>query len=214
MNKAKIRLSKKEQQLVQNADFILTKNQIIQKAKRLLEQLQEDFTEYLKTEDFNLPQAVRSSVPKISRGENYLGLPFLILDYPRCFSKESIPPRDANTFAIRTMFWWGNFFSITLHLSGTFKKSVEQTIIHFHSLLQKEKFFISVNDDEWEHHFEKNNFARIDTLSKISFVKTIKKNNFLKIAYNIPLKKWDETAEKLFHHFKMLIVLTNQLPRR
>ena len=56
--------------------------------------------------------AIVQSTPKIAKGENYLQLPYVLLDYPRCFDKENI-------FAIRTMFWWGNFFSITLHLSGS-----------------------------------------------------------------------------------------------
>ena len=35
---------------------------------------------------------------------------------PAVFSKENI-------FAIRTMFWWGNFFSISLHVSGKYFKT-------------------------------------------------------------------------------------------
>jgi len=52
--------------------------------------------------------------PKISRGENYLGLPYLVLDYPRLFRPDAV-------LAIRTFFWWGHFFSSTLQLSGGYK---------------------------------------------------------------------------------------------
>ncbi len=34
-----------------------------------------------------------------------------MLDYPRAFGRDSI-------FACRTFFWWGRFFSLTLHLAG------------------------------------------------------------------------------------------------
>lgn len=193
--------------MVQNTDLILTKNQIMQKAKLLLEQLQQDFIEYSKDHQNNLPDEVSTSVPKISKGENYLGLPYLILDYPRCFNKENI-------FAIRTMFWWGNFFSINLHLSGSYKSSYENSAISLYLLLKKEKYFISINQNEWEHHFEKSNYARIDTLSKAAYEKNIRKFSFLKIAYKIPVAKWDEVAEKLTHHFKILIGIVYQLPRR
>ena len=64
---------------------------------------------------FNLPEEVLIQSPKISRGENYNGLPYVMLDYPRCFGKEDV-------FAMRTMFWWGNFFSITWHLKGKYSK--------------------------------------------------------------------------------------------
>lgn len=199
---------------MQNADLILTKNQIIQKVKLLLEDLQNEFIVYLKEYQNNLPIEIHTSTPKISRGENYLGLPFLILDYPRCFNKDTNPPGEANTFAMRTMFWWGNFFSITLHLSGSYKKLVEQNIIKGYSLLKKEKYFISVSENEWEHHFEKNNFERIDILSKAAFVKTIRENTFIKVAYKIPLTKWDTASIQLFQHFKVLLEITGQLPRR
>lgn len=186
----------------------------MQKAKQLLEHLQQDFIGYLKDHQHNLPGEVNRSVPKISRGENYLSLPFLILDYPRCFSKETIPPVQAGTFAIRTMFWWGNFFSITLHLSGSYKNNYENCLIKSYPLLKKEKYFICISQNEWEHHFEKNNYARIDRLSKAGFEKNVRKHFFLKIAYKIPLSEWDEAAEKLLHHFKILIGMTDQLPRR
>lgn len=193
--------------MVQDADLILTKNQIMQKARLLLEHLQQDFMDHLKYNQNPLPHEVSISMPKISKGENYLGLPYLILDYPRCFNKE-------NTFAIRTMFWWGNFFSITLHLSGSYKNSYENNVISSYPLLKKEKYFVSITQNEWEHHFEKSNYAGIDTLSKAAFEKNIRKFSFLKIAYKIPVAKWDEAAEKLFHHFKILSGIAHQLPRR
>jgi hypothetical protein len=207
MNKAKIRLSKKEQQMVQDTDLILTKNQIMQKARLLLEHLQQDFLSLLKYDHNPLPDEVSASVPKISKGENYLGLPYLILDYPRCFIKENI-------LGIRTMFWWGNFFSITLHLSGKYKTWYENKIISSFPLLKKEKYFISIHENEWEHHFEKSNYARIDLLNKVAFEKNVLKFSFLKIANKIPVAKWDEAAEKLTHHFKILIGIAHQLPRR
>src|SRR6266511_3807431 len=105
MNPAKIRLSAKEMELVTNADWILTKNGIIQKVKQLLSDLllvQEDMLH--KFRPF-LPAETGMSPAKISKGENYKGLPYLILDHPRYFGKD-------NVFAIRTLFWWGHFFSV------------------------------------------------------------------------------------------------------
>ena len=49
---------------------------------------------------------------KISKGEN-MGLPWVMLDYPRLFGQEDV-------LAIRTMFWWGHCFSVTLHLKGRY----------------------------------------------------------------------------------------------
>ena len=41
-----------------------------------------------------LPAEMLFHSPKISKGENYKGLPYVMLDYPRCFGKTDI-------FAIR-----------------------------------------------------------------------------------------------------------------
>src|SRR4051812_7539492 len=109
----KITLSDKELSLVKNVEWILTKQMIIQKVYDLFAGGVETIRSAV-INSHSLPDNVRLSVPKIYKGENYLQLPYVIMDYPRCFDKEDI-------FAIRTMFWWGNFFSITLHLSGIYK---------------------------------------------------------------------------------------------
>ena len=123
MNPAKIRLSLNEMELVTNAEWILTKNGIMRKAWQMLEELQQYQQDLISTYQDKMPAEALRVPAKISKGENYRGLPYLVLDYPRFFEKE-------NAFAIRTMFWWGHFFSITLHLSGTMKS------IYLPSLLQ------------------------------------------------------------------------------
>ena len=135
MSKAKIRLSKQELQLVTNADWILTKNGIIKKVQSLFGSLEQEMTTCLKDHAGQLPHEVINIHSKISKGENYEGLPYLILDCPRYFKGENI-------FAIRTMFWWGNFFSITLQLSGVYKNKFEKKIIEAFNELKKEKFFL------------------------------------------------------------------------
>ncbi|HEX7902241.1 MAG TPA: hypothetical protein VF487_00080 [Chitinophagaceae bacterium] len=196
MNSAKIRLSAKEMELVTNADWILTKNGIIQKAKLLLEQLQTEQQTLLQSYKKDLPAVIIHSTPKISKGENYKGLPYLVLDYPRLFEKENI-------CAIRTMFWWGNFFSVTLHLSGVYKtKAVEQRIIERFDELSKKNLFISVNDNEWEHHFEKENYLALHELGKNEFIRRITNQHFLKLSQKIPLEQWDNVQQTLAANFQ------------
>jgi hypothetical protein len=94
MNPAKIRLSQTEMELVTNADLILTKNLILKKVKWLLENLLVKQQEYVALHAAGLPVKVSGSSPKISKGENYKGLPYLILDYPRLFEQENLPDRS------------------------------------------------------------------------------------------------------------------------
>jgi hypothetical protein len=194
MDKAKIRLSTKEMELVANADWILTKNAIIEKTKILFGELQEIMTESFRliaTSDF-----IRVS-PKISKGENYRGLPYLILDYPRIFDKENI-------FAIRTMFWWGNFFSITLHMAGSYKKQHEEKCRQAYAVFRDSDFFICINKEQWEHHFDPSNYAIAKNLSQTEWEKIIIENSFIKIANKHSLHHWDDAINKLAVDFKVL----------
>ncbi len=141
MESAKIRLSPEEAALIKNADWILTKNSLLHKVNALLASLQEFQEEALQCGAAYLPHEVLHTTPKISRGENYLGLPWQILDYPRIFTKDHV-------FAIRTMFWWGRYFSTTLHLSGKWKTQYGETV--FSRMRGHEGWRIN-HTSEWDH---------------------------------------------------------------
>src|SRR6266496_5634658 len=174
-NQSKVQLSSFETELVNNAEWILTKNGIIEKVKQLLTGLQEDQKEYLHSLSNHFPKEILKPSAKISKGENYKGLPYLVLDFPRCFDHKNI-------FAVRTMFWWGNFFSVTLQLAGDYKIMFENKIISSYEILKQKEFFICVHEKQWEHHFESSNYIQISNCNKDDFVDIIKTNSFIKLA--------------------------------
>ncbi|HEY6063873.1 MAG TPA: hypothetical protein VIV35_09705 [Chitinophagaceae bacterium] len=198
MDQAKIRLSQTEMELVNNADLILTKNAILKKVNGLLGELQVKQQQIIALHMPGLPVKVSGSSPKISKGENYKGLPYLILDYPRLFE-------HTNIFAVRTMFWWGNFFSVTLHLSGIYKKEAEDKIIDAYRTLGKKGYYCYVNEDQWEHHMEGANYRLLSELSKNDFEKLVREKSFVKLANKIPLQQWDAAREILQGYFKEII---------
>ena len=199
-DQTKIQLSTYEMELVNNADVILTKNAIMQKARLLLENLQQLQQEYIQSHHKKLPAEVLVPSPKISKGENYKGLPYLVLDHPRYFDKDNI-------FAIRTMFWWGNFFSITLHLSGQYKKKMEKKIIVSQPLLIKNNFYICTQDNEWEHHFETDNYIPVSKLNKLIFEKQIRGKSFIKLAQKISLKHWNDMEKILISNYQQINIM-------
>jgi hypothetical protein len=83
--KAKVSLSAFELQLVTDETFILTKNRIIQKVYELFGQCSENYKTVLK--QYTLPEIALQSPAKIAKGENYEGLPYVMLDFPRCFGR-------------------------------------------------------------------------------------------------------------------------------
>lgn len=182
-NRAKIQLSKLENELVNNTEWILTKQAIMSKVYLLLGELHETYATILKEEEVVISVFNGRNSGKISKGENYLGLPYAILDYPAVFKKE-------NVFAIRTMFWWGNFFSITLHVSGRQRVRAVNIPTLLKNLLEMD-FSLCVNKNEWEHDFNRTNYLPINEITS-SICTEISANNFLKISKKIDLKMWDE----------------------
>ncbi|MEO6671724.1 MAG: hypothetical protein ABIN36_19725 [Ferruginibacter sp.] len=201
--KTKITLSDKELSLVKNVDWILTKQVIIQKVYDLFAG-KINAIQTLILNEHAVPENVRLSVPKINKGENYLQLPYVIMDYPRCFEKENI-------FAVRTMFWWGNFFSITLHLSGIYKDFVKANL-NSNDEVPQDGLFIGVNENQWQHHFQEDNFMPFTQLSQQQRLAFFEKNNFIKLAIKFNLDEWNEMPELLDEGYKRIATLLLSYP--
>ena len=108
------------------------------------------------------------------------------------------------------MFWWGNFFSITLHLSGDYKKINEKKIIASFQPLRENGFSCCINEDEWKHHFEITNYVPLTTIDKNAFEDIIRNKSFIKLANKIPLEQWDDAEEILLTSFKQIFkILAN-----
>ena len=185
---ANVELSQTELILVCDEQFILTKNRIIDKVYNLFGALSNVFTEMQRKHSIIFPVEVLLPSPKIYKGEQYRGLPYVMLDCPRYFGKNT-------AFTIRCFFWWGNFFSINLYLEGSYVVSFAPRIMN--TLLAVEnKWYICVNENKWEHHFEMDNYlpAR-QVLSTINGNKYLDNKEFLKIAKKIPLIQWNDAQE-------------------
>lgn len=194
----KIQLSPEESELVQNTQWLLAKHIIIKKVYTLFGELNEVFRKEAEPFHYLFPENFKSQSGKISQGNNYQLLPYVILDYPAFFWKERV-------LAIRTLFWWGNFFSVTLHLSGMQKNKLTS---HSNTLsyLQKHNFYICVNDDEWQHHYEEKNYqpARAITLHQLD---GIINKNFIKVSKKLSISEWQASEEFIINAFREILQL-------
>lgn len=180
--------------------FILTKNHILQQVEYLLESVREQQQLFIESNPGLFPPGVLEIPPKISRGENYKGFPWRILDYPRFFGKPDI-------FAIRTMFWWGHYFSVTLHLSGAYKTRFEPALSVARDTLAEEGFFICIQEDPWQHHFERDNYVPVAELTAEEWRRQLRQDSFLKIGHTLPLQNWEEADQLLTEDFRLLAQL-------
>lgn len=194
MSGAKIQLSAFEKELVQNSEWILTKRSIIDKVYTLFGALAEEYEAVINNTD--LPVIIKTGTPKISKGENYHGLPYVVLDYPRLFDKENI-------FAVRTLFWWGNFFSSTFHLKGKYKKNFLHSLQLNHQLVSSQGFALCIAEDEWDFRFTENNYKAIDALGPDEWNKILETKNFIKLSVKISLENWNSAGNELLKYFQL-----------
>lgn len=175
MQDSKILLSQDELSLAKNKDVILTKNAVIRKVVSEFAELAGKFQKIAENYHDIFPNETFLIPPKISKGEQHEELPYVMLDYPRIFSKE-------NVFAIRCFFWWGNFFSFTLHLKGIYKEQYENIIFENASVLSENGFHIGISEEEWRNDFAVDNYRPMNE----DLAENISRNDFMKIA-----AKWE-----------------------
>ena len=198
---SKLTLSADEQLLVSNSQWIFMKRSILDKATIMMSNLIVKMKPAIAGAKDYLTEEARHSEPKIYKGENYRMLPYVLLDYPRVFDKKNI-------LALRTLCWWGNFFSITLHLSGSYKLRYEKVLTGKADILQRGDYYICKNEDQWQHHFEPLNYCLAKDKTRRELKNIILQKDFIKIARKFQLQDWNEMPailEKTFPEFLELI---------
>ncbi|MEP6749005.1 MAG: hypothetical protein ABJB86_14835 [Bacteroidota bacterium] len=199
MDESKIQLSEEEMKLVSNSEWILTKHRVIEKVYRLFGNLSMQMQSFLEAHENVLPPGVLQIPPKISKGEQYEAMPYVVLDYPRLFSKEDV-------FAIRSFFWWGNYFSITLHLKGKFYEQWYKKIARAVTEKQLEGFYYSCAGNEFSFDLSGKNYFSCDRINIFYDGKT-GPQPFLKISYKISFEQWDTAEQRLMEAFKRFMRL-------
>lgn len=193
----KLSLSAEELILVNNTDWILSKHRIVKNIYEFLGTLLPKFEQEVIKCSYLFPDNIQYQTGKISRGENYRLLPYVILDYPAFFWKNNI-------LAIRTMFWWGNFFSITLHLSGINKNRYTSNQEQIFEWLKLHDYSVCDNIDEWEHHSGTGNYRPAKSVSDIEFAKILAKD-FYKMAKFLPLTDYSNAEVYLLERFREIL---------
>jgi hypothetical protein len=192
---ANVQLSAEEMALVTNAEWILTKNAVIGKVYAIFGELSALQREAATA---GLPPEVWTPGPKIARGEQYRGLPWVMLDYPRCFKGDE-------AFAIRSFFWWGHYFSVSLHLGGVYKQRYAAGLLAQWERLQQEGYWICTGEDAWQHHTGPDNYHLAAETERADWEKHLQNKSFLKIARLLPFGQWETATKKLFNFYEEML---------
>jgi hypothetical protein len=180
----KFSLTAEEKEVAFDAAWIYRKNNVILKVMELMGQLQQELSAQAVTASFAFPEDCLQRGAKISKGERYKELPYVILDYPRYFGQEDI-------FAFRTMFWWGHYFSCTLHLAGSIKERYAAALSSGYEALAAAGLQVYMQDDPWQHDFEEGNYKAVGTFSRQEWAALVAQRGFIKLAKPFALDLWE-----------------------
>jgi hypothetical protein len=101
------------------------------------------------------------------------------------------------------MFWWGNFFSTTLHLSGSQKLKYSPVIEANVRFLIQNNFYVGINANPWAHHFEESNYQLIGEDRKM--LAGAHPDAHLKLATKISLDQWPSAISIMERNWKLLM---------
>jgi hypothetical protein len=189
-------LNAHELEILQDQSFLQTKQAVSKKVISLLSEVSHELQRVIPDTMGTFPQTVSFKTGKISKGENYRGLPYWILDQPRLFSA-------TDTFAFRVMVWWGNEISLTLHLGGKSKNTFQSKILACKEALSD--FYLCSNEHPWDYHFNADNYLPIVGLSDAHYQDLILTREFIKISMKSPLSSYINLKQQTLHVFNRLI---------
>ncbi|MET6998495.1 hypothetical protein [Chitinophaga defluvii] len=193
-------LTPAEQEVAYDANWIYLKNSIIEKVMLLMGRLQTELATHAAAAGFPFPENCLEQGAKISKGERYQELPYVILDFPRYFSKERI-------FAFRTMFWWGHYFSCTLHLAGEIKTAYHAALVAGYPLLAANDFQVYTQEDPWYHDFENGNYRPVGTFTVDKWEAMVYRQDFIKLAKPFALNRWEKIIPDVAAAYAALLAL-------
>jgi hypothetical protein len=195
-----------EMNLLQRSEFFMLKLSILDKVTDLFVALQEKLSEDIKQYPF-ITHQLNTSSGKIFRGENYRKLPYVVCDYPKLFTADSI-------FTFRSMFWWSHEYSFTLHLAGhALEHYKEKLMIAYPALAETDggqvtdTFYFCTNTKQWDYHFEKDNYAPLNEVTDIQ--NKLIKREFVKIARRLPLTDYNNVltfGSETFHQLMKVLL--------
>ena len=164
-------LSPKELKVLKDSDFLLTKQGIDIKISSLLIDYQKETENFFKEFQHQLPSALNYRAGKVSKGQNYNGLPYWVVDLPSFFNQKEF-------FTYRMVVWWGNFISFSVVISGDM---FDRMSVNLDDLDQTDLYY-AINQSPWRIEFSEDNLIRIEQKERARIEEHQKTANFIKVS--------------------------------
>jgi hypothetical protein len=192
MQNSSFKLTNKEFELILFTEYPLLKKNAIEKIQAHLHELGEQL---IKNQLITRPLPTTSY--KISKGENYLNLPYLVLDLPKI---------DGNHFPIlcRTLFWWGKYFSFNVFIRKdaydmvSFEKKIKSQSMKGIHVLQSDKI--------WQQDLDTEDYNQVSKWPE----NIITEGPYLKLSIKHPIEEIDTLFEKATYYYGLILSCLNQ----
>ena len=197
-SKLKINISSEELAAISDPTVFYIKQEVTDKLYTAFAQLIQKIQNSQVFHDFQYPADTDIALGKISKGENYLKLPYIILDFPRHIKKPDV-------FLFRSMFWWGKYFIFTLHIAGPQMQPFYKNFMDNFESLDQKKIYFCINKNQWRHQLGKKNYRKLHKLTLEEVQQHIQENEFIKISIKLPLKEIKRVIPKGVENFEILM---------
>lgn len=188
---SKVALSAAEWKLAETPAFILTKNRVIDAVSELFGELADDYRQLSIPLVAHYPD-IFNVIPKVSKGEKYEHMPWVMLDFPRNFGDQE------GHFAIRSFFWWGHGFSIRLQLSGSFLIRFYQAFTR----LEEQGFVSGITNNPWDQQLPPAHWQSLqETNRPVAYYHQL----YAIAGKKIPVDQWPQVKTFYQEQYQLLI---------
>ena len=167
-----------ELNIASDTNFFDVKRELTAKIVLTLEQYGEQLLEEIIIPVFQKAGTQRAGL-KVSKGENFKGYPYIVLDCPRLYSTDT-------EVICRTIFRWGHGWSLHFTVQGKTFTRVNHSLPDFSASLNRD-WLLYTGDNIWEQDVDSVFFVPMFSMSEAAFSQTIKRQVFCKIATQINL---------------------------
>ncbi|MCB0396066.1 MAG: hypothetical protein KDD36_05410 [Flavobacteriales bacterium] len=182
---------------LRNTDVLLLSDQeIIFQKNRAFAALQDDLT-IIRAELETLFNARSWKLPdgqpipltgRIHKGEKHHGLPWMVLDMPGIFNRES-------TFAFRILFLWGQGITCNLQLSGSWMDACRERLLNNQEDITDDKLYLATGKTPWDHQVVEDKYVVTTKWEREKIRRYLEQTEWIKLTTLLNMKDYGELEE-------------------
>ena len=173
MRKSTNKLTKQVLNFASSKEYPLTKHRIMKTMTFLFDELGHRLSDQFNNFDY-----LTGSDYKITKGENYNFMPYVVLDFPKMIGHKF-------PIVCRTIFWWGHYFTANLIIDT---ELIDVTIFYKNKSTLK-KTYVLIGENLWDNNLQSGNYILINKLSIADLTILIENRNYLRLSHKIKLSQ-------------------------